>query len=68
MASHPTPQRRKTSWRDCPAPLTGVYSRDIDADGHEDGWLLVTTNEDWSAPRAASSTAFAPRSKSDIGR
>ncbi|MGZ3394665.1 MAG: hypothetical protein ACXWPK_11570, partial [Isosphaeraceae bacterium] len=19
--------------------------------GHEDGWLLVTTNEDWSAPR-----------------
>ena len=32
-------------------PLTGVYSRDIYADGHEDGWSLVTTNEDWSAPR-----------------
>ena len=32
-------------------PLTGVYSRNIYADGHEDGWLLVTTNEDWSALR-----------------
>jgi Transposase DDE domain len=40
-----------TSWWDCPVPLTGVYSRDVYADGHEDGWLLVTTNEDWSAPR-----------------
>jgi hypothetical protein len=30
-------------------PLTGVYSRDRYADGHEDGWLLVTTNQDWSA-------------------
>ena len=49
-------------------PLTGVYSRDIYADGHEDGWLLVTTNEDWSAPACASYTAFAPISKSDIGR
>ena len=40
-----------TSWWDCLVPLTGVYSRDIYADGHEDGWLLVTTNKDWSAPR-----------------
>ena len=40
-----------TSWWDCPVPLTGVYSRDIYADGHEDGWLVVTTNEDWSVPR-----------------
>ena len=40
-----------TSWWDCPVPLTGVYSRDLYADGHEDGWLLVTTNEEWSAPR-----------------
>jgi len=40
-----------TSWWDCPVPLTGVYSRDLYADGHEDGWLLVTTNQDWSAPR-----------------
>ena len=31
-----------TSWWDCPVPLTGAYSRDIYADGHEDGWLLVT--------------------------
>jgi len=38
-----------TSWWDCPVPLTGVYSRDVYADGHEDGWLVVTTNEDWSA-------------------
>jgi hypothetical protein len=38
-----------TSWSDCPVPLTGVYSRDVYADGHEDGWLLVTTNEDWPA-------------------
>jgi hypothetical protein len=39
------------SWWDCPVPLTGVYSRDVYADGHEDGWLLVTTNADWSAHR-----------------
>jgi Transposase DDE domain len=38
-----------TSWWECPVPLTGVYSRDRYADGHEDGWLLVTTNQDWSA-------------------
>ena len=42
-----------TSWSDCPVPLTGVYSRDVYADGHEDGWLLVTTNENWSAPARA---------------
>ena len=40
-----------TSWWDCPVPLTGVYSRDVYADGHETGWLLVTTNADWSAKR-----------------
>jgi len=38
-----------TSWWDCPVPLTGVFSREVYADGHEDQWLLVTTNEDWSA-------------------
>ena len=34
--------------------LSGAADRrvlgDIYADSHEDGWLLVTTNEDWSAP------------------
>jgi hypothetical protein len=40
-----------TSWWDCPVPLTGVYSRDVYADGHEEGWLLVTTNENWPAAR-----------------
>ena len=30
-------------------PLTGVYSRDQYADGHETSWLLVTTNAHWSA-------------------
>lgn len=40
-----------TSWWDCPVPLTGVYSREVYADGHEDTWLLVATNPDWSAPR-----------------
>ena len=40
-----------TTWSDCPVPLTGVYSRDVYADGHEDGWLLVTTHENWSARR-----------------
>jgi hypothetical protein len=40
-----------TTWLDCPVPLLGVYSRDVYADGHEDGWLLVTTNENWSARR-----------------
>ena len=38
-----------TSWWECPVPLTGVYSRDLYADGHETGWLLVATNADWSA-------------------
>jgi hypothetical protein len=40
-----------TSWWDCPVPLTGVYSRDVYADGHETSWLLVTTNANWSAKR-----------------
>jgi len=40
-----------TTWSDCPVPLTGVYSRDVYADGHEDSWLLVATHEDWSARR-----------------
>jgi Transposase DDE domain len=38
-----------TSWSDCPVPLTGIYSRDCYADGHEKDWLLVSTNPDWSA-------------------
>jgi hypothetical protein len=38
-----------TSWSDCPVPLTGVYSKDFYADGHETDWLLVTTNPGWSA-------------------
>ncbi len=33
-----------TSWTDCPVPLTGVYSKDCYADGHEKDWLLVSTN------------------------
>lgn len=40
-----------TSWWECPVPLTGVYSRDLFADGHESSWLLVTTNADWPARR-----------------
>jgi len=40
-----------TSWWDCPVPLTGVYSRDVYADAHEEGWLWVTTNGHWSARR-----------------
>lgn len=43
--------RGLTSWWNCPVPLTGVYSRDVYADGHEEGWLVVTTNADWSARR-----------------
>ena len=38
-----------TRWSDCPVPLTGVFSREVYADGHEDEWLLVTTNEEWPA-------------------
>jgi hypothetical protein len=38
-----------TSWSDCPVPLTGVYSRDVFADGHETNWLLVTTSQQWTA-------------------
>jgi hypothetical protein len=38
-----------TSWSACPVPLTGVYSKDCYADGHEKDWLLVTTNPDWAA-------------------
>jgi hypothetical protein len=33
-----------TSWSDCPVPLTGVLSREVYADGHEQTWLLVTTS------------------------
>lgn len=38
-----------TSWSDCPVPLTGVLSRDVYADGHEESWLVVTTASQWSA-------------------
>lgn len=38
-----------TSWSDCPVPLTGVLSRDVYADGHEESWLVVTTALQWSA-------------------
>lgn len=38
-----------TSWSECPVPLTGVYSKDCYADGHEKDWLLVTTSPDWAA-------------------
>jgi len=38
-----------TSWWDCPVALSGVYSKDCYADGHEQDWLLVTTNPHWSA-------------------
>ncbi|MFQ5463955.1 MAG: transposase [Phycisphaerae bacterium] len=38
-----------TSWSDCPVPLTGAYSKDCYADGHEKDWLLVGTNAGWSA-------------------
>ena len=37
------------TWSDCPVPLTGVYSKDCYADGHEQDWLLVTTNPHRSA-------------------
>jgi hypothetical protein len=38
-----------TSWSDCPVPLTGVLSRDVYADKHEEDWLVVTTASQWSA-------------------
>jgi hypothetical protein len=38
-----------TSWSACPVPLTGVYSKDCYADGHEKDWLLVATNPTWRA-------------------
>lgn len=40
-----------TSWSDCPVPLTGVYTRDLFADGHETDWLLVATSPSWTARR-----------------
>ncbi len=39
------------TWSDCPVPLTGVYSKDCYADGHEKDWLLVTTNPHWASAR-----------------
>lgn len=39
-----------TSWSDCPVPLTGVLSREVYADGHEQTWLLVTTSTTQTAP------------------
>jgi hypothetical protein len=38
-----------SSWWECPVPLSGVYSREVYADGHETGWLLVTTKANWTA-------------------
>jgi len=38
-----------TSWQDCPVPLTGVLSKDIYDDGHEQTWLLATTAKQWTA-------------------
>jgi hypothetical protein len=38
-----------TSWSDCPVPLTGVFSKDVYADGHEESWLLVATASQWTA-------------------
>ncbi len=32
-------------------PLTGVYTRDLFADGHETDWLLVATSPSWTARR-----------------
>ena len=40
-----------TSWSDCPVPLTGVLSKDIYADGHEESWLLVSTDPQAAARR-----------------
>jgi hypothetical protein len=40
-----------TSWSDCPVPLTGVLSKDIYADGHEESWLLVSTDPQATARR-----------------
>jgi len=40
-----------TSWTDCPVPLTGVYSGDLYADGHEEDCLLVTTSSRWTGRR-----------------
>lgn len=39
------------SWSDCPVQLTGIYSKDCYADGHEKDWLLVTTNPHWTAAK-----------------
>jgi len=40
-----------TSWSDCPVPLSGVLSRDLYADGHEESWLLVSTGSQWTGRR-----------------
>jgi hypothetical protein len=40
-----------TSWSDCPVPLTGVLSKDLYADGHQERWLLVTTGSAWTGRR-----------------
>jgi hypothetical protein len=49
-----------TSWSDCPVPLTGVYSKDCYADGHEKDWLLVTTNSRWNGPEVRDLYALRP--------
>ena len=38
-----------TSWSACPVPLTGAYSKDCYADGHEKDWLVLATQPRWTA-------------------
>lgn len=41
--------RGVTSWTDCTVPLTAVVSREIDAEGKTDHWVLATTSSSFTA-------------------
>ena len=41
--------RGVSSWSDCPAPVTAVIHREIDAEGQVEDWILVTTSASMSA-------------------
>ena len=43
---------------DCTEPLTAVVSREIDADGHAEHWVLVTTSSSFTAAYTRSTYAL----------
>jgi hypothetical protein len=52
--------RGVSSWSECAVPLTAVVNREIDADGHIDHWVLVTTSSSFGAQQTRELYALRP--------